>query len=205
MDDGTSSPKDKGSNEVSSSRWWEFYAVRYAMGTVVGAVVFYFLCCSTPVLRPLVFGAGPADANAVPVVPVKLDTVQLALLVAYGLVYCYIASAPILVFHATRFLLNFDVGYRIWCRRLLCYGAPPLVAGCIVYFKTRGLGLFERLFFPATSFLFILIVWLEYCVVLLTLLNGKRLYEFYERLADRRQEAKGGITDSYKHLSPLYS
>ena len=32
-----------------SFRWWEFYAVRYAMGTIVGAAVFYVLCSGTQI------------------------------------------------------------------------------------------------------------------------------------------------------------
>src|SRR5271157_846880 len=69
-----------------SVRWWEYYFVRYAMGTIVGGIVCYVLCSSTPILSPLV--------------------THLEYLAAFGLVYCYIASAPILVFHAGRFRLN---------------------------------------------------------------------------------------------------
>jgi hypothetical protein len=37
----------------SSARWWEFYAVRYGMGSVVGAIIFFFLCNTNPVLKPM--------------------------------------------------------------------------------------------------------------------------------------------------------
>ena len=186
-----------GSSEGTSSRWWEFYAVRYAMGTVVGAVVFYFLCLTTPVLKPLLFST---DTRAIASVPLKLDTVQLALLATYGLVYCYIASAPILVFHATRFLLNFDVGIRVWLRRSLCYLLLPLVGAVVVYWLAKKLTLSERLFLSCAGCLFLLTVWLQYCVVVLALLERKKLYLFYERLARRRKGEEGGITESYRHL-----
>lgn len=32
-------------NNSHDSRWWEFYGVRYAMGTFVGALVVYYILC----------------------------------------------------------------------------------------------------------------------------------------------------------------
>jgi len=118
-----------------SFRWWEFYAVRYAMGTVVGAIVFYFLCLATPVLKPLLFEATATPGTvpgATPLPSIKLDSVQLTLLAAYGLVYCYIASAPILVFHAGRFLLTLRAGGRVWAKRFLLCLTPPIVFAIVI-------------------------------------------------------------------------
>src|ERR1700722_11264492 len=120
--------------ENPSSRWWEFYVVRYAMGTMFGALVFYFLCSTNPGWSALLFGGGGAPPMAglegLHLVPIKLDKTQMTLLVTYGLVYCYIASAPILVFHATRFLLDYSVDKGAWLWWLLRYVMFPVtVAG----------------------------------------------------------------------------
>lgn len=197
-------PTDNKSNE-NSSRWWEFYAVRYAMGTVIGAVVFYFLCLSTPFLRPLLFNtAAEFTAGAVPssTPTVKLEVVQLSLLATYGLVYCYISSAPILVLHAGRFLLRLRIVGSAWTKLwfLLLLLLPPLIGSITFSRFASTLGFGERWFYSISSFIAILIVWFQYLVAGLTLLKSGELFKFYSSLALKREKAKGGITDSYRHL-----
>jgi hypothetical protein len=84
------------------------------MGTVVGGVVFFLLCNTNPALKPMLF-----DAEAG-----KIDGPLLALLAGYGLAYCYIASAPILVLHAGRFLLDISQGTKASLRRVLVVLTP---------------------------------------------------------------------------------
>jgi len=196
---------EPGSSEGSATRWWEFYAVRYAMGTVVGAVVLYSLCLSTPVFKPLLFdtatsGTATKAPDSSTLAPIKLETVQLALLATYGLIYCYIASAPILVFHASRFLLSLDVNWQVWLRRCLTYLLIPLAAALGICLESGSLPFVERAFFSVVGFLFTFVLWFQYCAVGLGLLKRKELYAFYKRLSQHRASAKGGITDSYRHL-----
>jgi hypothetical protein len=184
-------------SENSSSRWWEFYAVRYAMGTVLGALVFYFLCSTNSGWSALLFGGGSPPPTAVPeglhLVPIKLDKTQMTLLVTYGLVYCYIASAPILVFHATRFLLDYSVQRRAWLWWFLRYLLFPVTVAGGVLWRTN-------LFWTALGFIFTFIMWGQYWLGVSALLKRRQLYVFYEKLAKRRQQARGGILDSYRHL-----
>jgi len=107
----------------SPSHWWEFYAVRYGMGSVVGAVIFFFLCNTNPALKPMLFGAEGG----------KIDGTILTLLAGYGLTYCYIASAPILVFHVGRFLLNITTGSKASFWRVVLLFLPPLAATAIFF------------------------------------------------------------------------
>jgi hypothetical protein len=188
----TTEPSKK---QEASLRWWEFYAVRYAMGTVVGAIIFYFLCLSNNLLMPLLFDTATISSGSV-----KLETAQLALLGAYGLVYCYVASAPILVFHAGRFLLKLDVPSRIRFRWLFFIFVVPVVVAIAIWMFSTATSLGAKWFLAIASFLAALILWLEIIVVVCTLLNNKDLYLFYEKLAFRRETAIGGITDSYRHL-----
>lgn len=78
------------------SNWWEFYGIRYAQGTVVGAMIVYFLFSQNTNLKMILF---------LPKDPKDFGVAHLILLAIYGLTYCYIASAPILVMHAGRGLL----------------------------------------------------------------------------------------------------
>jgi len=77
------------------TRWWESYLVRYFMPSIAGAGFVLGLSQATPEL-------GKA---------LMVDTAKsvgtgygLLLIFLYGSFYCYMASLPILVFHATRVL-----------------------------------------------------------------------------------------------------
>jgi len=183
--------------ENSSSRWWEFYAVRYAMGTVFGAVVFYFLCSANPGWRALLFdnsGVPIADMSIFHLVPIRLDKMQMTLLITYGLVYCYIASAPILVFHATRFLLDYRLEKREWLWWFLRYLLVPVTGAGGIWWSTN------RLLWAILGLIFAFILWGQYWLGANALLKRRQLYAFYEKLSKRREQAHGGILDSYRHL-----
>lgn len=177
-----------------SFRWWEFYAVRYGMGTVVGGVIFFFLCNTNPALKPMLFGAGIG----------KIDGPLLALLAGYGLAYCYIASAPILVFHAGRFLLersrleaNRQRRLSIF-RYLLLYG-PPIVTTLIFFFTDTSTDLIRYLY-TAIVAIAAMVIWPQYFTIWCTLSRKEELFRFYRRLAYRRDAAEWGVVESYKHL-----
>lgn len=173
----------------SSSRWWEFYAVRYGMGTVVGGVVFFFLCNTNPSLKPMLFGA---EAG-------KIDGPLLTLLAGYGLAYCYIASAPILVLHAGRFLLDIGQNSKTSIARVLLIFLPPLVATLAFFFSRTSTGV-TLYFFSFVFALAALVLWPQYLAIFLTLFRTKELLQFYKKLAGKRDAAKGGLVESYKHL-----
>lgn len=173
----------------NSSRWWEFYAVRYGMGTVVGGVVFFFLCNTNPALKPMLFGA---EAG-------KIDGPLLTLLAGYGLAYCYIASAPILVFHAGRFLLDIGQSSKTSLWRVLLIYLPPLAATVAFFFSRTSTG--PTLYFFSFVFaLATLVLWPQYLAIFFTLFRTRELLQFYKKLTGKRDAAKGGLVDSYKHL-----
>lgn len=86
--------KNKESVKSFSGRWWEFYFVRYFIGTVIGSgIVFYLIFVNG---MNLISGKSALDFFK------ELNGYAIFCLLALGLTYCYISSAPILVFHATR-------------------------------------------------------------------------------------------------------
>lgn len=175
----------------STSRWWEFYAVRYGMGSVVGGIIFFFLCKTNPALRPLLFEAGGE--------PGTINGPLLALLAGYGLAYCYIASAPILVFHVGRFLLDINQNKKTSIGRKLAVFAPPLLAAlafCLTRSSTGSVPYFFTMVFSLAA----VIVWPQYLAILVTLFKSKELFGFYRKLASKRNKATGNIIDSYKHM-----
>ena len=159
------------------------------MGTVVGGVVFFLLCNTNPALKPMLFGA---EAG-------KIDGPLLALLAGYGLAYCYIASAPILVLHAGRFLFDISQGAKASLWRVLVLFVPPAIA-TLIFFCTRTSTGATLYFFSSVFALAAIVLWPQYLAIIFTLLRTKELLKFYEKLAGKRESAKGGIVDSYKHL-----
>lgn len=162
-------------------RWWEFYVVRYAMGTIVGGIVFFVLCSGSQVLKPLV--------------------THLEYLAAFGLVYCYIASAPILVFHAGRFLFKWHgLGHIRW-------GFLPPIVSVMAAILTWWL--VPRQQIPNPVFLLyvfaivigVFIFCVQGLVVCRVLFHSEQLWDFYKKLSERRENAnKGGVIESYRHL-----
>src|SRR5580700_9109058 len=86
---------------TSSARWSEFYA----MGTVIGAIVVLVLCSVDAHLKLLLLGMASSVVVEGGRITVNFDVGRAVLLAAIGLVYCYVASGPILVFQAGRFMM----------------------------------------------------------------------------------------------------
>lgn len=129
----------------------------------------------------------------------KIDGPLLALLAGYGLAYCYIASAPILVFHVGRFLLDISKSSRASWWRAGVVLIPPLCA-TLAFFYTRATSGNVLYFYTCVFALFSLVIWPQYIAVGLSLLKSKELLIFYQKVANKRGTAKGGIVDSYKHM-----
>lgn len=87
---------EESASSSSSGRWWEFYAIRYGVGGVLGGAIVFLLLKNNDSLKSLLFGLGGETIN----------WPQFALFLSFGFAYSYIASAPILVFHVSRFALE---------------------------------------------------------------------------------------------------
>lgn len=77
-----------------STRWWENYLVRYFLPSLAGMLIIYWLLNNTSIcsfIPPFI----PKDFK-------DFGTAHLVLWLLLGSLYCYLASYPALVFHATR-------------------------------------------------------------------------------------------------------
>lgn len=177
-----------------NGRWWEFYAVRYGMGTVIGAAIAFQLFKGNANLTPLLFGAEKGE----------LDGIKLAILAGYGLTFCYLASAPILVFHAGRFLFKSS--------KLPVTDQPKLSAFRTIFWVVFVAASIWMLFFlpgqwaitrPGSMVLLLvlLVVWSQLIVVFALLREHRFAFQRYSILAEARgDDDKGGIIESYRHL-----
>lgn len=73
---------------LSFKGWWEYYFLRYFVGTVVGAAVIFTIPACRAALECLIPGGA--------------EWKYLAVLPALGFAYCYVASAPMLTLHVVR-------------------------------------------------------------------------------------------------------
>lgn len=104
------------------NRWWEYYAVRYFVGTVFGALLIVLLNGEGSPFDGKIALNG--DLNGVTFLGVGL-------VAALGFAFCYVASAPVLVLHATRAHLRWSSMRERPCLSLLLLVGVP---GATVYF-----------------------------------------------------------------------
>lgn len=81
-----------------SQRWWEFYLVRYFVGTVFGMLIVMYLVLNehSQIHKTL------EKISEIQFTGSHLESIHLWIFGFIGLAYCYIASGPILLFHAIR-------------------------------------------------------------------------------------------------------
>jgi hypothetical protein len=82
------------SKEFRATRWWEYYLPRYLMPSIAGVVIVNWLSAFG--------GDGFRFLLSLPIGEKPIDASSLVLLLLYGNLFCYVASYPVLVFHATR-------------------------------------------------------------------------------------------------------
>jgi hypothetical protein len=115
------------STTYGATRWWEYYAVRYLMPSIAGVAIVNWLCSHA--------NGGLRSLLSLPPAAERLDTASLTLLFLYGNLFCYVASYPVLVFHATRVL---DFADDRWPARPLSDGyITALVLAVFAFLVTR--------------------------------------------------------------------
>lgn len=180
-------------NEQNDSHWWEFYGVRYAQGTVVGAMIVFFLFSQNEALKKLLF---------LPAEPKDFGMPHLILLAVYGLAYCYIASAPILIMHAGRGLLfksktNLNPN-RGLMPRVLWVLAPSFFASAIYFIINTPHKTIESL----AVFMFVMLIMLQVQIVgSIFRTSWQETINYYLAIVEKRNEHKdSGYVESYKHI-----
>ena len=188
-------------------RWWEFYALRYALGSVMGVFILLYIFIHTDIATK--FGLEKL-AFLIPKDPKDLSFVHLVILGVCGLAYCYLSSAPMLVFHALRVIVfrESNTQSSFWPK----WGVYTFVFSLVITFFVVIMGYFSDdmfldklnsnkvieiiLFFLSTvsfSFTTMLSWWsgTEEPSLLIT--------DFYKKLAEKRQK-KLDYVESYRHL-----
>lgn len=194
---------------LENGKWWEFYFVRYFVGTVTGMGLVAFLNFDSN--SPL---QGKILPNLTDIT--SLDFAHATVLGAIGLAFCYVSSAPILTMHAFRgmFTSRWSDESRLWCCK---YGNAQIVVLVTIFAvlvfaniqiydvlfpcdKNRGLNIFSM---SGLSLAF----GLQLCMIFSSLVAKKNyITEYYQKLSKERtkktdtKKPQKEYIESYKHL-----
>lgn len=164
-----------------NNRWIDQYLLRYAVGTIVGAAIVAYLFLRLP---ETVRTQLPA-----------LDTGgTVAVLTAAGLAFCYVASAPLLVFHVSRALF-FSIQRE---RRRLGLILIPTIA--LLFFGVSILWLGNS---ATWSFAFAVLAAISSGQILAVCVLRKErefISAFYRELANARKAEENDIVESYRGI-----
>lgn len=97
-------------NKSDNKRWWDFYLIRYFIGTLLGCIVFYliinkFRYPDGTKNDDSILGTNFNDVFEVIIEPGS--TIGLLVILFGGMLFSYISSGPILILHASRLGLRF--------------------------------------------------------------------------------------------------
>lgn len=180
---------EKRSND---GRWWEFYFVRYFVGTVVGGVIIFYLNTSVGSSLKDSLIPGLTDLK-------KLDAQVLSIIGALGLAYCYVASAPVLVLHATRgaFLRKNKTKYNYFIGTSLFLVLAVAGTACIYL---EGTDIKSILSFALMA----IVLFFQLIPFFFSIKNdGALAHDYYLKLTAARSngsEVARQYVESYKHL-----
>lgn len=217
-------PKIELRQSESNARWWEAYLVRYAIGTIVGALCIYALLediggtvMAKALMMPavgkeqfdvLISACKDANTNAC-VAQLQLfqayygfSLPQLILLGIYGLAYCYVASAPGLVAHAVRRQLIFGgdeaPSQTTWFAgiKFAIFFTIAVILFPLCVFLCAGIAAAR---WPTLVAALLFVIW-QILLIRNEYRQESELLTFYEQLHHARNNDPKISLDSYRHL-----
>ncbi|MFM5105951.1 hypothetical protein ACRS1R_01880 [Aeromonas dhakensis] len=184
---------------METNRWWEFYFIRYFVGSVLGSLVVMALAFHPDsLLRNVIFDL--LDFKTANSLTFKSE--HFLVIFSFGIAFCYVSSAPILVMHACRAHFDFQShtnnSIKYWTIRVIILLVPLLVAFLLFHSEDNKI---NRIPFFYTYMLTVLLQ----LVLIYPVINTKfnTIFEFYKSLSkDRAKESQDRkqFIESYKHL-----
>jgi len=179
---------DRGDSPKSSdSRWWQYYAMRYALGVGIGTPIVALLWRAyTDVLSPKMSLPGPFSG-----------TVAALFWAAAGTAYCYVASVPMLTLHSTRTILRRTNGWIIACFAFIVISLT--VAGACDLFLINLLVSHPWVLRSTGVVALVMIAGSQFVLLWNVLRNPDGTHHFYDQLSRRRTKLPDFV-ESYRHM-----
>jgi hypothetical protein len=175
------------------NRWWEYYFLRYFVGTVAGAVIVAFLFRSP---SSSLYNSDLSVTKDFGGFGIK----EISGLAALGFAYCYAASAPMLLLHATRSQFGRYSTRARWAFWLVT--AAVTVVAYFLVARWMSLGWWGRQ--GAALFLFLVIFLVQIAKIVSAHIDRlKTIGDFYRSLAKVRAMDAPWVSEyveSYRHL-----
>ncbi|WP_318491636.1 hypothetical protein [Photobacterium leiognathi] len=181
---------------MKGGNWWEFYFIRYFIGSVCGAFIILAIMFHPD------SGMNGVFLNSLTIKDATLKDISSSILIGLlflGTAFCYVASAPVLVAHTLRYRFTYSWSTNGVMKRWLIIFS--LFAGfnyalwhLLSFSLLRGV-----LTVPALFFVFIQLVMLVSCAKP----SNRDIFGFYKKLAKDRANQdidKQEYTESYRHL-----
>lgn len=177
--------KEASSKKQSDNwHWWDFYLVRYLLPTLVGACIIVWLIAKGRF--SLLCLAKMIDQSSQP----NISFAEAGILfLCAGFIFCYIASFPVLVFHAFRKFFN---------------GSQHKVS--LIFYSLSALGIIIMAYMPLVSkeiasFVAIIITSIfSLLQIVLIFSRSNKQFSYLKILSIKRSKETTDIVDSYKHL-----
>lgn len=171
-------------SEKNENRWWENYLVRYLVPSIAGMFILMWLNkntgCKLEEYLPMLKLTNGKD----------FDTASLTGWLLFGTLYCYIASYPVLVFHAIRIRLSL-------CRIVIIslFILVPLILTCLFSINIFGMVI---IFIAEIVFSY----FQSYHLYKTAKCKGYTYMAYLARVKNGEKDVNyiKEITDSYKHL-----
>jgi hypothetical protein len=185
-------------SECNSNRWWEFYFVRYLVGTIIGAILLYNLNIqNNSVLYQKIF------PGLLTISEIKNEL--LIILGVLGFAFCYVASAPILVLHATRGVFyKKENKSKLYVEFVILLILTMIVTFSINHFLEKNIPVLNMLTIAISAFIIFIQFFLIWRSIQKTDKNIVGIAsDYYSDLTEARSthsEKNKQYVESYKHL-----
>ena len=180
----------------SDKNWWEFYFVRYFIGSIVGILIILAIA-----LHPD-SGVSPVISKFINFKVLEIKDISIPFLLSLlflGTAFCYISSAPILVLHTMRFNIDYTSSKESSCCKKIAFCFIFIIVYSIIWYFFD----FDLIKGIMSLIAFIIIYCEIYLIITLFKSKKREFFEFYKRLAKNRANRKVECTEyveSYRHL-----
>lgn len=181
---------------MESNRWWEFYFIRYFVGSILGALIIMALAFHPDSLLSDVIAKlfDLKDASLL-----KLQSDHFWVILSFGVAFCYVASAPILVMHAFRAQFDFQSSTNLGVMAWICRAAIIALPLAVIWFLFWG----DVVKSSLLSAFGLTVVFQLVFVIPAVARKFDHIFVFYKSLAKNRAKESGDrrqYIESYRHL-----
>ncbi|MUJ39709.1 hypothetical protein [Aliivibrio fischeri] len=180
---------------MNSGNWWEFYFVRYFIGSILGALIIVSIALH-PDSGMSVILTKYINFNALEIKDITIPF--LLSLLFLGTAFCYIASAPILVLHTMRYRFNFTQRAGASFKDKIIFTCLFLVFYCAIWYFLDLDYVSGMMSLPA-----FFVIYVQFYLVSVIFQHNEKFFDYYKNLVKARAKeslSRSEYIETYRHL-----